>query len=76
MIINLINETTNGQEINEYSSLLYTKEWIDKATEEGHLDYIPTRKISDIYSIGQIIAMRYFLEELKNKKSVDYCKSL
>jgi len=79
MIIYLNSEPNNGQIITEYNSLLYTKEWINKAMDEGHFDYIPNRKISDIYSVGQIIAMKYILAELKendNNKSISYCKSL
>ena len=82
MGINLISEPTNGEQVTENASLLYTREWIEKAKEEGHFNYIPMRRISAEFSAGQLIAMKYLLEELKNKKAKDhkdyvgYCKIL
>lgn len=68
--------------ITENNSILYTREWVAKAKEEGHFVYLPNRKISSNFSLGQIIALKYWLNEFKEKQNevpedyLGYCKKI
>lgn len=48
----------NHPKVTKRESLLFTREWIIKAKEEGIP--IPTRKICHSYSIGEILELKYF----------------
>lgn len=54
----------NSPKITKNNSILYTREWIKKALEDG--EPIPNRKVCNNYSIGEIIALRYYEKEIMN----------
>lgn len=49
---------SNHPKVTKRESLLFTREWIIKAKEEGIP--IPTRKICHNYSMGEILELKYF----------------
>ncbi len=46
------------EKLTKKNSILYNQEWIKKAIEEGHIDFLPDKKIPN-QSIGEYIEMRY-----------------
>ena len=52
----------DNPKITKKNSILYTREWINKALEDG--EKIPNRKVYNNYSIGEIIASRYYQKEI------------
>ena len=67
----LISDTPK---VTKRNSLLFTREWLLKAKEEGM--YIPNRKICLTYSIGEILELKYFertiLKEETNPDEILY----
>lgn len=65
---------SNQPKVTKRESLLFTREWILKAKEEGIP--IPTRKICHTYSIGEILELKYFertiLKEETNPDEILY----
>lgn len=60
-------EETEQIKINKHNSMLFLREWKEKYIEEGLR--IPSRKITtDKYSLGEILALRYFEREILLKK--------
>ena len=46
------------EKITKKNSILYNQLWINKAIEEGHMDFLPIFKSNSI-SIGEYIEMKY-----------------
>lgn len=65
----LISDTPK---VTKRSSLLFTREWLLKAKEEGM--YIPNRKICLTYSIGEILELKYFekMNLIENQKPDEF----
>ena len=57
----------DSPKITKKNSILYTREWIEKALEDGEI--IPHRIVCSDYSIGEIIALRYYEKEIMNQYS-------
>lgn len=46
------------EQLTKKNSILYNQEWINKAIEEGHMDFIPVHKFPN-KSIGEHIEIKY-----------------
>lgn len=61
------HQIQDSPKITKKNSILYTREWINKALEDG--EPIPDRKVGNNYSVGEIIALRYYEKEIMNRYS-------
>ena len=53
---------SNSQKVTKKESLLFAREWILKYKEEGLK--IPNRKITNNYSIGEVLELLYYQKEV------------
>ncbi len=69
-IIEYNYETNNLEQrspkVKKHDSLLFTREWVKKFQAEGLT--IPNRRITTKYSLGEILALKYFEIELARKQ--------
>ena len=54
-----------SKKVTEHDSILFQREWIEKYREEGLP--IPNRRVALKYSLGQILALKYFEIEMRKK---------
>ena len=54
-----------SKRVTEHDSILFQREWIEKYREEGLP--IPNRRVALKYSLGQILALKYFEIEMRKK---------
>lgn len=66
------HQIEDSQKITKKNSILYTREWINKALEDG--EPIPTRKVCNNYSVGEIIALQYYKKEILTPDPEIYLK--
>ena len=52
-----------SKKVTEHDSILFQREWIEKYREEGLP--IPNRRVALKYSLGQILALKYFEIEMR-----------
>lgn len=52
-----------SKKVIEHDSILFQREWIEKYREEGLP--IPNRRVALKYSLGQILALKYFEIEMR-----------
>ena len=54
-----------SKKVTEHDSILFQREWIEKYREEGLP--IPNRRVALKYSLGQILALKYFELEMREQ---------
>ena len=54
-----------SKKVTEHDSILFQREWIEKYRKEGLP--IPNRRVALKYSLGQILALKYFEIEMRKK---------
>ena len=54
-----------SKKVTEHDSILFQREWIEKYREEGLP--IPNRRVALKYSLGQILALKYFEIEMREQ---------
>ena len=54
------------EKLTKKNSILYNQEWINKAIEEGYIEFLPTTKIPNNKSIGEWLEIKY--KQLDNEE--------